>query len=284
MLTHLPASLRMGQAGPSKLNHLKIHYLPLKAVSWQFLLTVPLRLAKQTDFFFCLISLQIFEYIYHLLQAHWIFSRLKFLQLFLVSRLWNSCHPVHCAVSPFLFKVYFHTSMYSVIIVKKFRKGREETLPVRPLPRIPLDSIHLGWACATRKDSELEWLAKDYPETYPITIKPKTASQAAEQFSWVPLPSCPPPGCPFPIKSLALSAHVSPRTIHFWVLDKSPAPGPGRGPPSYNSLASPCPFRRGQTLPSWAHCCHAGFWVTAFRYSGFSSIPRKTRLKLFFCF
>ena len=29
------------------------------------------------------------------------------------------------------------------------------------------------------------------------------------QFSWVPLPCCPPPGCPFPIKSLALSARVS---------------------------------------------------------------------------
>ena len=37
---------------------------------------------------------------------------------------------------------------------------------------------------------------------------------------------------PFPIKSLALSAHVSPWTIHFWVLDKSPVLGPGRGPPS----------------------------------------------------
>ena len=39
---------------------------------------------------------------------------------------------------------------------------------------------------------------------------------------------------PFPIKSLALSAHVS-RTIHFWVLDKSPVSGPGRGPPSCNT-------------------------------------------------
>ena len=39
---------------------------------------------------------------------------------------------------------------------------------------------------------------------------------------------------PFPIKSLALSAHVSPRTIHFRVLDKSPVSGPGRGPPSCN--------------------------------------------------
>ena len=56
----------------------------------------------------------------------------------------------------------------------------------------------------------------------------------AEQFSWVSLPYCSPPGSPFPIKSLALSAHVSPRTIHFQVLDKSPVSGPGRGLPSYN--------------------------------------------------
>ena len=53
-------------------------------------------------------------------------------------------------------------------------------------------------------------------------MKPKTESHVAEQFSWVPLPSCPAPGCPFPIKSLALSTCVSPQTIHFWVLDKSP--------------------------------------------------------------
>ena len=44
------------------------------------------------------------------------------------------------------------------------------------------------------------------------------------------------PRCPFIIKSLALLAHVSPRTIHFQVLDKSPVSGPGRGPPSYNKL------------------------------------------------
>src|SRR5574337_212525 len=72
----------------------------------------------------------------------------------------------------------------------------------------------------------------------PITIKPETASHVAEHFSWVPLPYCSPPGCPFPIKSLALSAHVSPQTIHFLVLDKSPVSGPGRGPPCNNSLIS----------------------------------------------
>ena len=118
---------------------------------------------------------------------------------------------------------------------EEFGKGQKETPLVHPLPRIPLASIHLGWVMrAPPGKTELEWLIKDHPETNSITIKPKTASHAAEQFSWVPLPYCSPPRCPFPIKSLALSAHVSPRTIHFRVLDKSPISGPGRGPPSCN--------------------------------------------------
>ena len=99
---------------------------------------------------------------------------------------------------------------------------------------------HPSWlnkVCTTRKDSGSEWLAKDNLETNPITINPETASHVTEQFSWVPLPYCSPPGCPFPIKSLALSAQVSPRTIHFRVLDKSPVSGPGRGPPSCNSIS-----------------------------------------------
>ena len=64
---------------------------------------------------------------------------------------------------------------------------------------------HPSWlnkACTTRKDSESEWLAKDNPETNPITIKPETASPVAELFSWVLLSYCSPPRCPFPIKSL----------------------------------------------------------------------------------
>ena len=91
---------------------------------------------------------------------------------------------------------------------------------------------HPSWlnkACTTRKDSESEWLAKGNLETNLITLKPETESQVAELFSWVLLPYCSPPRCPFPIKSLALSARVSPQTIHFWVLDKSPVLGPGRG-------------------------------------------------------
>ena len=83
---------------------------------------------------------------------------------------------------------------------------------------------HLPWLsddCAAKKDSESECLAKDNAETNPITIKPKTASHLAEQSSWVPLPCCSPPKHPLPLKSLALSARVSPETIHFWMLDKS---------------------------------------------------------------
>ena len=94
---------------------------------------------------------------------------------------------------------------------------------------------HPSWlsdAWTNRKDSELEWLARDHLETNPITIKPETANHTAELFSWVLLPYCSPSGRPFPIKSFALSANVSPWTIHFQVLDKSPVSGPGSGPPS----------------------------------------------------
>ena len=120
--------------------------------------------------------------------------------------------------------------------------------------------IHPSWLSttwATRNDSELEWLAKDHLETNPITIKPETVSHMAELFSWVPLPYCCPLGCPFPIKSLALSAHVFPQTIHFQVLDKSPVSGPGRGPPSCNSLTqNQAVFiqQYGQTQPYVAMC------------------------------
>ena len=117
--------------------------------------------------------------------------------------------------------------------VRERSKGDTECLSTSQNP----SCWHPSWlsdACATRKDSELEKLIKDHPETNPITIKPNIVSNAAEQFSWVPLPNCSPPRCPFPIKSLTLPAHVSPGTIHFRVLDKSPVLGPRRGPPSCN--------------------------------------------------
>ena len=98
----------------------------------------------------------------------------------------------------------------------------------------------LNNACTTRKAPESEWLARDNPETNPITVKPETAIHVAEQFSRFPLRSCPLPGHPFPMKSLALSAHVSSQTIYFQVLDKSALLGPGRGPCSCSTTSTGC--------------------------------------------
>ena len=101
------------------------------------------------------------------------------------------------------------------------RKGKTLVHMSCQPPRILLAGIHLG--CVTRKDSEPEQLVRDNCETNSITIHPKTGSHVAEKFSWVLFLS---PWMPlFPIKSLALSACMSPWTR---VLDKSPFLGPGR--------------------------------------------------------
>ena len=126
---------------------------------------------------------------------------------------------------------------------EKFRKSRKERILqwyVLPTFQNPpqWNPSCLSDACATRKDPESEWLTRDNPETNSITIKPKTGSHVAEKSSWFPLPCCSPPGRPFPIKSLALLAWLSPQTILFQVLDKSPLSGPGRGPPSCNIFTS----------------------------------------------
>ena len=98
----------------------------------------------------------------------------------------------------------------------------------------------LSNGCATKKDSESEWLAKDNPETDPITIKSKTASHMTQQFSWAPLPffwtlrTLHPGALPSKI-SCFVSICVS-LTIHFWVLDKSPLFGPGKGSTSCNKF------------------------------------------------
>ena len=74
----------------------------------------------------------------------------------------------------------------------------------------------------------------DNPETNSITKEPETTSHVAKQFCWVPLPCCSPPCSPFPKKPLPLSACVSPGTIHFPMLDKSPLSDPARSPPFCN--------------------------------------------------
>ena len=75
-------------------------------------------------------------------------------------------------------------------------------------------------------------MAKDNPETNPITIKPKTASHVVEQFSWVPLPCCSPPGCLLPITPLALSALVS-SDNSFLSIRQKPALGALEGGPPF---------------------------------------------------
>ena len=77
-------------------------------------------------------------------------------------------------------------------------------------PRILHMRIHLGWempvpprrTLSQTKLGQTRWLARDNPETNPITINPETVSQVAEQPSWFPLTCCSPPGCPFTTKSL----------------------------------------------------------------------------------
>ena len=91
--------------------------------------------------------------------------------------------------------------------------------------------------CATRKDPVSERLVRDNLEIYPIILKPKTEPHGRAVLQ-VPLTSCSLPRCPFPVKSPALSAHVSPQTTHFPGLDKSPFLAPGRGLPCCNSKSA----------------------------------------------
>ena len=107
--------------------------------------------------------------------------------------------------------------------------------------------------CATRKDSELDWLAKNYPETNPITIKPKTASHAAEQFSWIPLPTALHLGA-LPNKSLALSACLS-SDNSFLSVRREPSFGPWKGFPFLKQMAT----TKGHLLHWYWHLDHSGY-------------------------
>ena len=88
----------------------------------------------------------------------------------------------------------------------------------------------LNKACTTRKNSESDWLKttrKLIPSRKTRDCEPRGGAVLLGSLtlllsSWAP----------FPIKSLALAAHVSPQTIHFRALDKSPVSGPGRDPSS----------------------------------------------------
>ena len=127
--------------------------------------------------------------------------------------------------------------------LEEFGEGQKEMPHVWAPPRIRLDGPHRGWTPG-RTLSQNDWL-KTTRKLIPSPWNP-----VAEQFSWVPLTYFSPPRCPFPIKSLALSAQVSPQTIHFQVLDKSPVAGPGRGPHSCNSRSQLSRFWSGRLQKS----------------------------------
>ena len=125
---------------------------------------------------------------------------------------------------------------------RRVQEGQKETPPARPPPRILLSGIYLGWTRHAPPGRTLsEFLAKDNPETNPITKKPKTASHVTEQFSWVPLPYCSPPGCPFPIKISCFVSTCVCSDNSFLSVRQEPSFRPGRGPPSCtDSYTIPC--------------------------------------------
>ena len=115
--------------------------------------------------------------------------------------------------------------------IRQGPKGRPTSLPESSSPECILAegcTHHQEGPWVRPNMGQARWLARDSPETNPITTKPEAVSHVAEHVSWGPSPCCSPPGRPFPIKSFALSARVSPRTIPLRALDKSPLSGPGR--------------------------------------------------------
>ena len=81
--------------------------------------------------------------------------------------------------------------------------------------------LWLSNACATRKDW-VRMIGQRQPRNEFHYHKTQDGEPRGRALLLVPLPCCSLPRHPFPIRSLDLSACVSPWTIHFRVLDKSP--------------------------------------------------------------
>ena len=141
--------------------------------------------------------------------------------------------------SDYLHELFYDRRSWTELIShhqpEEFGKGLKETLCVRPLPGIPLASIHLGWAMRVPPGkTELEWLAQDHPETNPITIKPTQQSSSPgfpypTALHWVPFPnkvSC--------FVSTCVSSDNS-----FLSVRQEPNFRSWRGPPSCNSITAP---------------------------------------------
>ena len=139
---------------------------------------------------------------------------------------------------------------------RKIWERLEETPCVLLPPRILLAGILLGWAMHVPLDRTLSQI--NWPKiTQKLTLSPSSPRLWAIWKSSPPGSPHPhsPPGHPFTIKSLALSARVPPPTICFWVLDKSPLWGPGRGSPSWNKFENLIGFI-GQAIMNSAVSSH----------------------------
>ena len=121
---------------------------------------------------------------------------------------------------------------------EEFWKCQKVTPCVQPPPRILLMVSILAEKCMSHQEGLwVRMIGQRQPENNPITVKPKTASHVAEQFSWVPLHYCSLPGRTFPIKFLALWARVS-LGNSFLSVRKDPTFGPWKGVPLPATVAS----------------------------------------------
>ena len=128
------------------------------------------------------------------------------------------------------FSVYLCENVSYIKIPLRARERSKGDTGVRPFPRIPLASIHLGWAmCAPPGKTLVGMIGQRPPGNWSRHHKTRDwePHRAALLGSPALLLS---PRAPFPIVS-CLSARVSPQTFHFWASDKCPVWGPGKGSP-----------------------------------------------------
>ena len=125
-----------------------------------------------------------------------------------------------------------NTELTSYHQPEEFRKGQKETPHVLLISQYLYSLVAFILAEQSVPHQKGPWVRiigqRQPGYGNPVTIKSESANQATEQSSWGLLPSISPPRCPFQIKSLFLAACVSPWTIYFQLLDKSPLSGPGR--------------------------------------------------------
>ena len=113
---------------------------------------------------------------------------------------------------------------------------------------------HPSWlhrACATKKDSESEWLTKESPETNPITIKPETVSHmqsSSPEFLTLLLSAWP----PLSNKTSCFVSTCVSSDSSFLSVRKGPILGPWKGVPPPATLWS---LNYGQKF-SYIHYIH----------------------------